>query len=84
VNDSEKYRVIFMKALSGLLGLIFAVQAVVALSTGHMSIGRTAKREVYRDTSPAFFWFNVGVSAVCAVVLIGASFKRKCDEGRSE
>jgi len=66
-----------MKVLSALLGVAFAVQVVVALSTGHVSLGRTAKREVFRATSPVFFWVNVGVSAACAVVLIGACFGRK-------
>jgi len=40
-----------MRALSALLGLIFAVQVVVALYTGHLLIGRTSKREVFRATS---------------------------------
>ena len=78
--DPTKYRVIFMKIIAALLGLIFAVQVVVALSTGHVSLGRTAKREVFRATSPVSFWINVGVSAVCAVVLIGVCFKRRRDD----
>ena len=45
--DPKKYRVIFMKVLSALLGLIFAVQVVVALSNGRVSLGRTGKREVF-------------------------------------
>jgi len=69
-----------MKVLSALVGVIFAVQVVVALSTGHVLLGRTAKREVFRATSPVSFWINVGVSAVGAVVLIGACFKRRCDD----
>ena len=78
--DRKKYRVIFMKVLSALLGVTFAVQVVVALSTGHVSLLRTGRREVFRATSPVFFWINVGVSAVCAVVLIGVCFKRKRDD----
>jgi len=79
-HDPKNYRVIFMKGLSALLGVIFAVQVVVALSTGHVSLGRTAKRDVFRATSPVSFWINVGVSAVCAVVLIGVCFKRRRDD----
>ena len=78
--DPRKYRVTFMKIISAVLGLIFAVQVIVALSTGHVSLGRTAKREVYRATSPTSFWINVAVSAVCAVGLIAACFKRKRDD----
>jgi len=79
VNDYEpkNYRVIFWKVLSALLGLTFAVQVVVALSTGHLSLLRGGRREVFRATSPVFFWINVGVSAVCAVVLISVCFTRK-------
>jgi hypothetical protein len=78
--DPKNYRVIFWKVLSASLGVIFAVRVVVALWTGHVSLLRTGRREVFRDTSPVFFWINVGVSAVCAVVLIGACFKRKRDD----
>jgi len=46
--DRKKYRVIFMKVLSALLGVTFAVQVVVALSTGHVSLLRTGRREVFR------------------------------------
>jgi len=79
VNDYDRknYRVIFMKILSALLGVTFAVQVVVALSTGHVTLLRGGRREVFRATNPVFFWINVGVSAVCAVVLIGACFKKK-------
>jgi len=40
-----------MKVLSALLGLIVAVQVVVALSTGHMLVGRTAKGDVFCATT---------------------------------
>ena len=81
VNNYEpkNYRVIFMKILAAVLGLIFAAQVVIALSTGHVSLGRTAKKDVFRATSPVSFWVNVGVSAVCAVGLVGASFNGKRD-----
>ena len=69
-----------MKILSALLGVTFAVQVVVAVSTGHLTLLRTGRREVFRAESPEFFWINVGVSAVCAVVLIGVCFKRKRDD----
>ena len=75
--DRKKYRVIFMKILSAVLGLIFAVEVVVSLATGHVTLMRTGRREVFREKSPAFFWLNVGVSAGCAVVLIYGSFKRR-------
>ena len=75
--DRKRYRVIFMKILSALLGLTFAVQVVVALATGHVTLMRTGRREVFREKSPAFFWSNVGVSAGCAVVLIYACFMRR-------
>ena len=77
--DPRNYRVIFMKILSALLGLIFAVQVVIALATGHVTLMRTGRREVFRAASPVFFWVNVGVSAGCAVVLIYACFKRRRD-----
>ena len=77
--DPRNYRAIFMKILSALLGLTFAVQVVVALATGHVTLMRTGRREVFREKSPAFFWVNVGVSAGCAVVLIYACFKRRRD-----
>ena len=75
--DRKKYRVIFMKILSALLGVTFAVQVVVAVSTGHLTLLRTGRREVFRATSPVFFWINVGVSAGCAVVLIYGSLMRR-------
>jgi hypothetical protein len=75
--DPRNYRVIFMKILSALLGLTFAVQVVVALATGHVTLMRTGRREVFRATSPVFFWINVGVSAACAVVLIYACLMRR-------
>ena len=71
------YRVIFMRILLALLGVTFAVQVVVALSSGHVTLLRTGRREVFRATSPGFFWINVGVSAVCAVVLIAACFQKR-------
>jgi hypothetical protein len=79
--DPRNYRVIFMKILSALLALTFAVQVVVALATGHVTLMRTGRREVFREKSPAFFWVNVGVSTCCAVVLIYACFKRRRDAG---
>ena len=75
----KRYRVILMRILSAVLGLTFAVQVVVALATGHVTLMRTGRREVFREKSPAFFWVNVGVSAGCAVVLIYACFKRRRD-----
>jgi len=80
VNDPKRYRLIFMKILSALLGLTFAIEVVVALATGHVTLMRTGRREVFREKSPAFFWINVGVSAGCSVVLIYACFKRRRDE----
>ena len=75
--ERKRYRVIFMKILSALLGLIFAVEVVVALATGHVTLMRIGRREVFRATSPVFFWINVGVSAACAVVLIYACLMRR-------
>jgi hypothetical protein len=75
--DRKRYRVIFMRILSAVLGLTFAVQVVVALATGHVTLMRTGRREVFREKSPAFFWINVGVSAGCAVVLIYGSIMRR-------
>jgi len=75
--DRKRYRVIFMRILSAVLGLTFTVQVVVALATGHVTLMRTGRREVFREKSPAFFWINVGVSAGCAVVLIYTCFMRR-------
>ena len=72
----RNYRAIFMRVLSDVLGLIFAVQVFFALSTGHVTLMRTGLREVFRAKTPVFFWMNVGVSAGCAVVLLYACFKR--------
>ena len=77
--DRKRYGVILMRILSAVLGLTFAVQVVVAFATGHVTLMRTGRREVFREKSPAFFWLNVGVSAGCAVVLIYVSFKRRRD-----
>lgn len=73
----KRYRVILMRILSAVLGLTFAVQVVVALATGHVTLMRTGRREVFREKSPAFFWTNVGVSAGCSIVLIYACFMRR-------
>ena len=75
--DRKRYRVILMRILSEVLGLTFAVQVFVALATGHVTLMRTGRREVFREKSPAFFWSNVGVSAGCAVVLIYTCFMRR-------
>ena len=75
--DRKRYRVILMRILSEVLGLTFAVQVFVALATGHVTLMRTGRREVFREKSPAFFWINVGVSAGCSVVLIYGSLMRR-------
>ena len=63
--DPKEYRVIFMKVLASLLGVIFAVQVVVALSTGHMLIGRTAQREVSRYESDVFLGQRRSFNSLC-------------------
>ena len=75
--DRNRYRVVFFRVLSALLGLIFAVDVAVALYTGQVTTMRTGRRAYHRDTDPGFYFINVGVSAGCAVVLLYAGFRRR-------